>query len=110
MTRHERRLMWQERVDQCRASGMSVAAWCRENEVPEQQMYYWLRKFPSEEADAVEDDIQWIQLGRWDRQAALRMTGDSAVRIHIGRAMVEVRPGFAPALLRGVVKVLVGSC
>src|SRR5690606_40841733 len=64
MTRHERRLMWQERVDQCRASGMSVAAWCRENEVSEQQMYYWLRKFRSEETDAVEDDIQWIQLDR----------------------------------------------
>lgn len=63
MTRHERRLMWQERVDQYRASGMSVAAWCRENEVSEQQMYYWLRKFRSEETDAVEDDIQWIQLG-----------------------------------------------
>ncbi len=31
MTRDERRLMWQERVDQYRASGMSVAAWCREN-------------------------------------------------------------------------------
>ena len=110
MTRDERRLMWQERVDQCRASGMSVAAWCRENEVPEQQMYYWLRKFRSEEADAVEDDIQWVHLGRWDRQDAMRMTEDSAVLIHIGRAMVEVRPGFAPALLRGVVKVLLGSC
>jgi len=58
----------------------------------------------------VEDDIQWIQLGRWDRQDALRTTEDSAVRIHIGRAIVEVRPGFAPALLRGVVKVLLGSC
>lgn len=110
MTRHERRLMWQERVDQCRASGMSVAAWCRENEVPEQQMYYWLRKFRSEEADAVEDDIQWVHLGRWDRQDAMRMTEDSAVLIHIGRAMVEVRPGFDPVLFRGVVKVLLGSC
>ena len=110
MTRHERRLMWQERVDQCRASGMSGAAWCRENEVPEQQMFYWLRKFRCEEADAVEDVIQWVHLGRWDRQDAMRMTEDSAVLIHIGRAMVEVRPGFAPALLRGVVKVLLGSC
>lgn len=99
MTRHQRRLMWQERVDQCRASGMSDTAWCRENEVPEQQMYYWLRKFRSEEADAVEGDIQLIQLGGWDRQAALRAIEDSAVRIHIGRAMVEVRPGFDPALL-----------
>lgn len=97
MTRDERRLMWQERVDQCRASGMSVAAWCRENEVPEQQMYYWLRKFRSEEAD--EDDIQWVQLGRWDRQDAMRMTEESVVRIHIGRAMVEVQPGFDPVLL-----------
>ncbi len=110
MTRDERRLMWQERVDQYRSSGMSVAAWCRENEVPVQQMHYWLRKFRSEETDAVEDDIQWIQLGGWDRQAALRTIEDSAVRIHIGRAMVEVRPGFDPALLRGVVKVLLGSC
>jgi hypothetical protein len=40
----------------------------------------------------------------------MRMTEDSAVRIHIGRAIVEVRPGFDPVLLRGVVKVLLGSC
>jgi len=45
--------MWQERVDQYRASGMSVAAWCRENEVSEQQMYYWLRKFRSEVASSM---------------------------------------------------------
>src|SRR5690606_38569916 len=64
----------------------------------------------SEEADAVEGDIQWVQLGRRDRQDAMRMTEDSAVRIHIGRAIVEVRPGFDPVLLRGVVKVLLGSC
>src|SRR5690625_7421277 len=94
MTRHERRLMWQERVDQCRASGMSVSAWCRENEVPEQQMYYWLRKFRSEEEDAVEDDIQWVQLGRRGHQDAMRMTEDSAVSIHISRYIVGVRPGF----------------
>ena len=72
---------------------MRVPAWCRENEVSEQQMYYWLRKFRSEEEDAVEDDIQWIQLGRWDRHDAMRTPEDSAVRIHIDCAMVtRVRP------------------
>src|SRR5690606_33375271 len=59
-------------------------------------MYYWLRKFRSEEEDAVEDDIQWIQLGRWDRHDAMRTPEDSAVRIHIGCDMVEVRPAFDP--------------
>jgi hypothetical protein len=29
----------------------------------------------------------------------MRMTEESVVRIHIGRAMVEVQPGFDPVLL-----------
>ncbi len=44
MTQVERREIWRERVSAFRESGQSVAAWCREQELKEHQMRYWLRR------------------------------------------------------------------
>src|SRR5690554_3474396 len=106
MTHLERRHIWQERVERCRASGTIIAAWCRENEVSEHQMYYWLRKIRSEDSDQVASEVHWIQMGQWDLPNDMRPAEDDSVLIHIGRAMVEVRPGFNPTLLRDIVKAL----
>ena len=32
--------LWAERIAECRGSGMSVRAWCRENEISEKPYYY----------------------------------------------------------------------
>ncbi|MFA9379102.1 MAG: hypothetical protein ACERKZ_20505, partial [Lachnotalea sp.] len=36
--------LWTDRIKQCRASGMSVRAWCDYNNVSDKSYYYWLRK------------------------------------------------------------------
>ena len=36
--------LWAERIAECRSSGKSVRAWCRENEISEKTYYYWQRR------------------------------------------------------------------
>jgi transposase-like protein len=37
----DKRAQWNERIKQWEASGKSIAAWCRERAVNENQFYYW---------------------------------------------------------------------
>lgn len=104
--RETRRELWYERVEEYRASGLSVAAWCREHEVKEHQMRYWLRRFsPSLEPDATA--TTWLPV-------KVRDKGDSGdpdvIVVRVGDVAVEVRSGFDRTLLVAVVETLAGRC
>ena len=43
--KHEIRLReWEERIKKCKASGISVKDWCRENNIGTKRYYYWHRQ------------------------------------------------------------------
>ncbi len=44
MTTEERQNLWAARIAEYEASGQSVPAWCKANNVSIQQLRYWLRK------------------------------------------------------------------
>lgn len=102
MTQSERREMWRQRVEACRSSGQSVAAWCREHHVSEQQMRYWLKRFPLKPVAPVSP--AWIPV-LWDDRSV-----DGGVTIRAGKVMIEVRPGFDRELLADVVEALTVRC
>lgn len=39
---------WRPIIQECRTSGMNVKAWCKENNVSEQQFFYWQRRLREE--------------------------------------------------------------
>lgn len=39
---------WRPIVQECRTSGMTVRAWCKENNVSEQQFFYWQHRLREE--------------------------------------------------------------
>ena len=39
---------WKPIVQECRTSGMTVKAWCKKNNVSEQQFFYWQRRLREE--------------------------------------------------------------
>ncbi|MDU5723925.1 MAG: hypothetical protein E6Z86_17575 [Clostridium butyricum] len=42
---YEMRLMkWAAIIKECRNSGMTVRAWCHENNINENKFYYWQRR------------------------------------------------------------------
>jgi putative transposase len=42
------RSKWTPIITECKNSGMTVRAWCRENDVNEKQFYYWQRRIREE--------------------------------------------------------------
>lgn len=53
MTREEKAAHWGEVVEQQEQSGLSVAAFCREADLPAWQFHYWRRRLrETEEAEA----------------------------------------------------------
>ncbi|MUK86828.1 IS66 family insertion sequence element accessory protein TnpB [Ornithinibacillus sp. L9] len=102
MTKAQKRIEWKARFDAWKASGLSVAEWCRVEGVKDHQMYYWIRRF-EDEIDS-ESEVQWLAV---DMQS--ETTGhisDQSVFIHVGQLSIEVRPGTNMALLSDVVHVL----
>lgn len=107
MTRAEQRKEWETRVAEYRSSGQSVKAWCSAHNVKPHQLGYWLKRHQ------VQDDSPFIAATQWlpleIREQAFR-DKDSVLRVRVGEASIEVRPGFDPELLVEVVRILITRC
>ena len=93
---------WAERVTACRNSGLSVRAWCQENEVSEQTYYRWQRRL--------------YELAREEREGGFaeitpirRTPGSIAVTMQIGGAELAVHNGADAATVEAVLRA-VKSC
>jgi transposase-like protein len=104
---HER---WRERVGAFQASGMSVAAWCAEQGLSKDQLYYWKRKFEVAEASATQAMAEpdgWLPVTMGSEGTS---SGASAMAVRIGHAVIEVQAGFDRGLFTEVAKALVALC
>lgn len=102
MTKSELRQEWEARIADFRASGQSGAAWCAAHNIKPNQLWYWLKKFRSAENPS-NTQTQWMSVQIDEK---LSPTGKSRLLIKVGPAVIEVQPGFNPALLKEVVQAL----
>ena len=105
MTKAEKRIEWKARFDAWKASGLSVAEWCRDKDLKKHQMYYWIRQF-EDDSDPIEtnQEVQWLAVDMESESTGHR--NEESVFIHVGQLSVEVRPGANMELLSDVVQVL----
>jgi hypothetical protein len=101
----ERHQLWRERITAFRSSGQSVREWCTGNGIRPQQMWYWLRRLETKHPEG--DSPTWLQ-AVVNVGAVSQDTGGLIVRV--GKAAIEVRPGFHPELLSQVVRTLSFIC
>jgi hypothetical protein len=101
------RQRWGHIIDRQRASGLSVAAFCRQHAVPVSSLYAWKRRL------AISVPPHAIAVPRHAfveaKIAAISATGEDAGRIDIclyGGRRLRVGRGFDPHLLRDVIAVL----
>lgn len=93
---------WAERVTACRNSGLSVRAWCQENEVSEQTYYRWQRRL----YELAQEEHE----GGFAEITPIRRTPDSiAVTMQIGRVELAVHNGADAATVEAVLRA-VKSC
>ncbi len=91
---------WRERIAQFRASGLSGAAWCTAHQVKEHQLWYWASKFPAEPTLESHPRFVPVQIHEPGNKT------ESPLLVRIGSVVIEVRAGYDPDLLRGVVNTL----
>lgn len=106
MTSDERRALWTARIHDYRASGECATAWCERHQVTRDQLWYWLRKLKlaADQASTGQPKFACLRLEEPNSDAGM------PILIRVGAAVVEVRPGFEPAVLANVVRVLQSLC
>lgn len=95
MTHDERRALWQQRLAEQQASGLSIVAWCWQQDIPEHQFYYWRKRLT-----ALPNPMpQWLALEAPDDTSA-------GLTLQVGPATITVTAGFDPQVLTAVVRAL----
>ncbi|WP_406678712.1 IS66 family insertion sequence element accessory protein TnpA [Moorella sp. ACPs] len=108
MTKAERQALWETRITEYKKSGQSVREWCATHEdVNPKQLWYWLRKYKDQDAVSPGNSNRWLPV-EITEQASIEQ--DYGLLVNVGPVSIEVKPGFDPALLSQVVKVLVALC
>lgn len=103
MTQEEKRKEWQQRITEWEASGKSVRAFCVENGLRESQMHYWRKRLRGSQTDS---NVRWISV---ELDGSFGENSDR-LNIRVGRAIVEVQPGFNKALFSDIVRTLMELC
>lgn len=104
---------WAPIIQECRASGMTVKAWCQENDVDEGQFFYWQRRVREELCTSVQttDNERTTVFAPLPIQALKKETSQSdlirpGLVISIGDYRLELDNQTSPELLEAVLKVI----
>jgi len=100
MTREDCTVHWAAIIEQQAASGMSGAAWCRENHISATGFYRWRRKLTEQEPCRGFIELMPHRKGN----------SGTGIRIRLGEKFsIEVAHGFDLITLRSVVETLYNS-
>ena len=100
--------MWQARVAEYEASGLTMRKWCERNGFRDGQLRYWLKK-----ARDAGQNQSWARVelvGEGVADAANPAVMSTGLTVRVGAATIEVRSGFDSALLSEVLRVVVATC
>lgn len=92
---------WAARISDCRNSGQSVLAWCKENGICSQTYYKWQRRLF--EAAKVQHEAQFAEI---TSQYAKPLSGDIAVTVRVGEIEVAIHSGADSATIAAVLQIL----
>ncbi|ODM24759.1 IS66 family insertion sequence element accessory protein TnpA [Acetivibrio mesophilus] len=108
---------WRPIVEKCRTSGMTVKAWCKENNVSEQQFFYWQRRLREEICTSIQNPEKEhkehqptifapIPIGNHHKEALLSASLIPDLVINIGDYRLEITNQTSTELLEAVLKVI----
>jgi hypothetical protein len=107
---------WQEQLSACRESDLTVADFCRLNNLPRKSYYYWKRRLACSPATPCELAVPRSSTGGESPEAQGWLFIEAAalptpcrrstLTIRVSGAEIEVDDDFDPTLLRSVVQAL----
>ncbi|EYE87116.1 hypothetical protein Q428_15245, partial [Fervidicella metallireducens AeB] len=104
------RAQWLERIKAYKASGLTQAAFCKENNLNIKQLSYWVRKYRNieqEQKNNSDESQNWLAL---DIKNNMSQTEKDVINVRVGKAVVEIKPGFDKNHLLNLLKVLETLC
>ena len=93
--REEQAQEWSARIQECRESGMSVSAWCRENGIAAKTYYYHLRKLREKLCEQIPVAVTEVPENT-----------DSVITVSSGSIHVEIRASAPAEGIAAVVRAL----
>jgi len=103
MTHADRRTTWRRLLAEQQASGLSIVAWCFQQDIRETTFYYWRKRLAEPAPASSPAAPQWLAL-----EAA--PDTEAHLTLQVGPVAITVTPGFDPALLTAVVRTLTVPC
>jgi transposase-like protein len=95
MTRRERSNSWRRVIAEQAGSGLSAAAFCREQKISLHQFYQWRRRFRNQHSEGM--STGFVEL------LPCPKAHHSGIRLRLGEELsIEVDRGFDPLTLRAV--------
>ena len=118
MTHAKSRKLWQARVAEYEASGLTMRKWCERNGFRDGQLRYWLKKAREADQNQSWACVELVGEGVADAaNPAVMSTGlnrtaacEPGLTVRVGAATIEVRSGFDSALLSEVLRVVTSTC
>jgi hypothetical protein len=115
MTQSKNRAMWKELVAEFKKSGQTKTAWCKANNIDTGKMKYWLGKAIEAQEGAEEGAAKKKERAPENKVFVIAEpseagTPETAIRITIGRAVIEAREGVGARLLETALKAVCASC
>ncbi|MHB1393845.1 MAG: IS66 family insertion sequence element accessory protein TnpA [Clostridia bacterium] len=111
-TKTEFRLkQWTKIVETRQASGMTVVAWCNQNNVNTKSYYYWLRKLrivacEAGELPARRDEQPIVPL----TFAQATVSEGTAITIHLPSVSIDIKDGTSQTTIEAVLAALKNIC
>ena len=60
----EKAILWQQRIQECMSSGLSVKRWCEEKGVSSPRFYYWKNRLEKKQRETSEETMPVIAHGQ----------------------------------------------
>jgi hypothetical protein len=102
---------WAKIIQACQASGTTVTAWCRENNVNVKSYYYWLRRLRTKVCEAGE--LALPSNGQQIVPLAFKQTKPvhtAAITIHLSSVSIDIHEGTSKSTIETVLSVLKNIC
>ena len=109
MAKDEKAILWSERIEELRSSGLTVKEWCLEHKISYSTMGYWLRKLNGKESKK-EEELIFAKLPS-EKEISVKENAKivpSSLQIFISENIrIEICDSCRTELLESLLKVLI---
>ena len=98
---------WAARIQDCRSSGLSVRAWCRQDRINATAYYRWERELLTAADQAPCSAVPAVTFAELPEPKKMsRNVSERCATLHIGKASLDIYPGCDAEQLRLLVELL----